>query len=65
MNHTDVCSANNCHWCDRAESLLRARGLDSEEIDISPDRARAQGMIDLPDKPDEDHTNLIKGGIQP
>jgi glutaredoxin 3 len=92
MNRIEIYSADNCPWCDRAKSLLSARGLDFEEIDISADPVRAQemtersgrrtvpqvfiddmpiggfdelSMIDLPDKQDEDHTSLIKGGIYP
>ena len=39
MNRVEVYSTDNCPWCERAKSLLRARGLDFEEIDISSDRA--------------------------
>ena len=46
MNRIEVCSTDNCRWCDRAKSLLRARGLDFVEIDISPDPARAREMIE-------------------
>ena len=92
MNRVEVYSTDNCPWCERAKSLLRARGLDFEEIDISSDQTRALemiersgrrtvpqifidnvhiggfdelSMIDLPDKQDEDHIILIKGGIYP
>jgi len=34
MNRVEVYSTDNCPWCERAKSLLRARGLDFEEIDI-------------------------------
>ena len=44
MNHIEVYSTVNCPWCTRAKSLLRARGLDFEEIDISSDQARALEM---------------------
>jgi glutaredoxin 3 len=46
MNHIEVYSTNNCPWCVRAKSLLRANGLDFEEIDISSNRARALEMIE-------------------
>ena len=44
MNRIEVYSNDNCPWCERAKSLLRARGLDFEEIDISSDRAAALEM---------------------
>jgi glutaredoxin 3 len=92
MNRIEIYSADNCPWCDRAKSHLRARGLDFEEIDISADPVRTQemtersgrrtvpwvfiddmpiggfdelSMIDLPDKPDEDHIAVTNRGIQP
>ena len=46
MNQIEVYSTDNCSFCTRAKSLLRARGLDFEEIDISADRARAREMIE-------------------
>jgi glutaredoxin 3 len=92
VNRIEIYSTDNCPWCDHAKSLLRTRGLDFEEIDISSDQTRVLemiersglrtvpqifidnlhiggfdelSMIDLPDKPGEDHTTLIKGGIYP
>ena len=44
MNRVEVYSTDNCHWCERAKSLLRARELDFEEIDISSDQASALEM---------------------
>lgn len=46
MNQIEIYSTDNCPWCTRAKSLLRTRGLDFEEIDISSDQARALEMID-------------------
>lgn len=44
MNPIEIYSTDNCPWCTRAKSLLHARGLDFEEIDISSDQARAREM---------------------
>ena len=44
MNRVEVYSTDNCPWCERAKSLLRARGHDFEEIDISSDQASALEM---------------------
>jgi len=44
MNRIEVYSTDNCPWCERAKSLLRARGLDFEETDISSDQASALEM---------------------
>ena len=44
MNRIEVYSTDNCPWCDHAKSLLRARGLDFEEINISSDQASALEM---------------------
>jgi glutaredoxin 3 len=41
MNRIEVYSTDDCPWCDHAKSLLRAGGLDFEEIDITSDRASA------------------------
>ena len=46
MNHIEIYSSDDCPWCLRAKSLLTAKGLDFEEIDISSDRARALEMIE-------------------
>ncbi len=46
MNQIEIYSTNNCPWCTRAKSLLRTKGLDFEEIDISSDQARALEMIE-------------------
>jgi glutaredoxin 3 len=46
MNQIEVYSTDNCPWCTRARSLLHARGLDFEEIDISSDQARTLEMIE-------------------
>ena len=46
MNQIEIYSTDNCPWCTRAKSLLRAKGLDFEEIDISSDQARALEMIE-------------------
>jgi len=46
MNQIEIYSTDNCPWCTRAKSLLRTRGLDFEEIDISSDQARALEMIE-------------------
>ncbi len=45
MNRIEIYSTNNCPWCTRAKSLLRTKGLDYEEIDISSDQARTMEMI--------------------
>ena len=46
MNRIEIYSTDNCLWCDHAKSLLRTRGLDFEEIDISSDQTRALEMIE-------------------
>lgn len=46
MNQIEIYSTDNCPWCTRAKSLLRAKGLDFEEIDISSNQARALEMIE-------------------
>lgn len=46
MNQIEIYSTDNCPWCVRAKSLLTAKGLDFEEIDISSDQARALDMIE-------------------
>ncbi|MBL3529504.1 MAG: glutaredoxin 3 [gamma proteobacterium endosymbiont of Lamellibrachia anaximandri] len=46
MNRIEIYSTNNCPWCMRAKSLLRTKGLDYEEIDISSDQVRASEMIE-------------------
>ena len=46
MNRIEIYSTNNCPWCTRAKSLLRTKGLEYEEIDISADQARALEMIE-------------------
>ena len=46
MNRIEVYSTDNCPWCDHAKSLLRTRGLDFEEIDISSDQTRTLEMIE-------------------
>jgi glutaredoxin 3 len=45
MIRIEVYSAGNCPWCNRAKSLLRTRGLEFEEIDITAGAARAVEMI--------------------
>jgi glutaredoxin 3 len=45
MNQIEIYSTDNCPWCTRAKSLLRTKGLDFKEIDISSDHARALEMI--------------------
>lgn len=45
MKQIEIYSSDNCPWCTRAKSLLRAKGLDFEEINISSDHARALEMI--------------------
>lgn len=46
MNQIEIYSTDHCPWCTRAKSLLRAKGLDFEEINISSDQARALEMIE-------------------
>lgn len=46
INQIEIYSTNNYPWCTRAKSLLRTKGLDFEEIDISSDQARALEMIE-------------------
>jgi len=46
MNRIEIYSTDNCPWCIRAKSLLRTRGLDFEEIDISSDQVRALEMTE-------------------
>jgi len=46
MNRIEVSSTDSCPWCDHAKLLLRTRGLDFEEIDISSDQTRALEMIE-------------------
>ena len=37
MNHVIVYTSDFCSWCDRAKSLLEARGVDFEEIRLKRD----------------------------
>jgi len=46
MNSIEIYSTDNCPWCTHTKSLLRTKGLDFEEIDISSDQARALEMIE-------------------
>ncbi len=46
MNQIEIYSTDNCPWCVRAKSLLTAKGLAFEEIDISSDQARTLEMIE-------------------
>ncbi|MCG7984355.1 MAG: glutaredoxin 3 [Candidatus Thiodiazotropha lotti] len=46
MNHIAIYSTNQCPWCNRAKSLLQAKGLDYEEIDVSSDQARLVEMVE-------------------
>ncbi|MCG7874147.1 MAG: glutaredoxin 3 [Candidatus Thiodiazotropha lotti] len=46
MNHIEIYSTNQCPWCNRAKSLLQAKGLDYEEIDVSSDQARLVEMVE-------------------
>ena len=46
MNRIEIYSTDNCPWCIRAKSLLRTKGLDFEEINISSDQVRALEMIE-------------------
>jgi len=50
MKRIEIYSADNCPWCDRAKSLLLARRLDFEEIDISADAARTVPQIFIEDE---------------
>ena len=45
MNKIEVYSKSSCPHCDRAKSLLNAKGVDYVEIDISDDEARTLEMI--------------------
>ena len=46
MSQIEVYSTNNCPWCTRAKSLLRAKGIHYEEIDISSNQALALEMVE-------------------
>ena len=46
MSQIEIYSTGNCPWCTRAKSLLRSKGLDYEEIDISSDQVRALEMVE-------------------
>ncbi|MEN8131674.1 MAG: glutaredoxin 3 [Pseudomonadota bacterium] len=46
MNRIEIYSTDNCPWCTRAKSLLRTKGLNYEEIDVSSDQARTLEMIE-------------------
>ena len=46
MNQLEVYSTANLPWCSRAKSLLRAKGLDYEEIDVTSDQAHLLEMIE-------------------
>jgi glutaredoxin 3 len=46
MSQIEVYSTNNCPWCTRAKSLLRAKGILYEEIDISSNQAVALEMVE-------------------
>ena len=45
MNKVEVYSKPNCPHCDRAKSLLHAKGVDYVEFDISDDEARTLEMM--------------------
>lgn len=45
MKHIEVYSADNCTWCERAKALLKSKGLDYEEVNISADTHRALEMV--------------------
>ncbi len=45
MNQIEIYTTDNCPWCTCAKSLLRSKGLDFKEIDISSDQAHALEMI--------------------
>ena len=45
MNKIEIYSTDICPWCTQAKSLLKAKGLDFEEINISSDQVRAREMI--------------------
>ncbi len=46
MNQIEIYSTGDCPWCTRAKSLLRSKGLDYEEIDISSNQVRTLEMIE-------------------
>jgi len=46
MNNVEIYSTENCPWCTRAKSLLRTKGLDYQEINITTEEARALEMIE-------------------
>jgi len=45
MKHIEVYSGNNCPWCVRAKALLKSKGLDYDEINISSQTERTQEMV--------------------
>jgi len=45
MANVQVYSKNDCGFCDRAKKLLRDKGVEFEEINVSLDPARQQEMI--------------------
>jgi len=46
MKYIEVYSTNNCPWCVRAKALLKSKGLDYEEIDVSADTERTLEMVE-------------------
>lgn len=45
MKHIEVYSGNSCPWCVRAKALLKSKGLDYEEINISLQTERTEEMV--------------------
>lgn len=45
MRHVEVFSRDNCPYCDRAKALLKSKGVDYDEIDITYDETMAARMM--------------------
>jgi GrxC family glutaredoxin len=41
-----VYSTQYCPWCQRAKALLKQRGIEYTEVDVTEDRALQKEMID-------------------
>lgn len=46
MRHIEIYSTQQCPYCVRAKTLLNAKGLEYEEIDVSDDQQIMQYMIE-------------------
>lgn len=47
MPEVTVYTTTPCPWCDRAKALLRAKGLEFEEINMARDPEGRQRLVEL------------------